>query len=161
MFYYGEGRFDDAFLEFSEVVRIQPISEMAYFKMGTIKLSVGDSKKEAGDLSAAGANYQEALGFLQKAIDINPNFADASYNLGLAYLKLDNREGAKKQWLHTLVLKPDHPRALYNLGQLLNLMGDKKGSAEKLCKFMGLGLKEFAAEMETARKVVSAGGGCP
>jgi tetratricopeptide (TPR) repeat protein len=161
LFYNGEGRYDEAMNEFSEVIRIQPISEMAHYKIGTIKLQTGDKKKEEGDLTGAGSYYAQAQEELKQALNINPAFVDASYNLGLAYLRLGEKENAKKQWEHTLILAPNHPPTLYNLGHLYSLLKDKKRSLEKLCNFVSLQLKEYGGEIEAARKIIAAEGGCP
>ncbi|PIR17875.1 MAG: hypothetical protein COV46_02335 [Deltaproteobacteria bacterium CG11_big_fil_rev_8_21_14_0_20_49_13] len=161
LFYYNEGRYDEAMTEFSEVTRLAPISEIAYFRLGTIKLAIGDQKKQEGDMTAAAGYYADAEGNINRALQINPSFVDASYNLGLAYLKQGKTEEAKKQWKHTLILEPNNPRTLYNLGNLYNYLNDKQNALEMLCKFISVGVKDFTAEIETAKKVVAAGGGCP
>jgi len=161
IFYYNEGRYDDSMNEFTEVIRLNPLSEVAHFRLGTIKLHMGDSKKEAGDIQLAREYYAQTAEELKKALQINPTFVDASYNLGLAYLRLGNQDAAKKQWELTIVSDPTHPQTLYNLGQLYNHLGQKKASKELLCKFVNLQIKEFAGEIETARKIIISEGGCP
>ena len=161
LFYYNEGRYDDSMNEFTEVTRLNPLSEVAHFRIGTIKLHLGDGKKESGDAGLAQEYYAQAAGELQKALHINPTFVDASYNLGLAQLRLNNKDAARKQWELTLVTSPLHPQTLYNLGQLYGYTGRKKESLELLCKFISLQIKEYAGEIETARKIVASEGGCP
>ncbi|MBI2092863.1 MAG: tetratricopeptide repeat protein [Deltaproteobacteria bacterium] len=161
MFYYNEGRFEEALTELEEVARLQPISELAYYRVGTVKLNIGDAKKQTGDAASADVYYDAAKAAFQHSLEINPNFADASFNLGLVYLKQGNNEEARRQWEHTLILDPKHGRTLYNIGTLYNYIGNKKASLEKLCLFLRLGIKDYATEAETARKITESHGGCP
>ncbi|MBM3247944.1 MAG: tetratricopeptide repeat protein [Candidatus Omnitrophica bacterium] len=54
----------------------------------------------------------------KKAIDLDPEYADAHYNLGALYFRMGNLLDAKKMWQKVLKLKPDH---IYAKEQLLDL----------------------------------------
>ena len=51
----------------------------------------------------------------KQAIKINPDFADAHYNLGAAYLLLNDRGSALKQYKILKSLDPELAKKLINL----------------------------------------------
>jgi superkiller protein 3 len=42
--------------------------------------------------------YDEAIAPLKKAIELDPKYAPAYYNLGAAYINTNNKTGAKEQY---------------------------------------------------------------
>ena len=68
-----------------------------------------------------------SLGFLEKsieefnkALEINPKYANAFYNLAVVYEMLGNYYGAKETYHKVLSINPDHPETITNLKFLLN-----------------------------------------
>ena len=57
--------------------------------------------------------YEEALKILDKAIALNPDYADAWYSKGLTLLKLGREEEALKVYHKVIKLNPDYARAWY------------------------------------------------
>lgn len=55
----------------------------------------------------------------QTAIDWDPEYVDAYYNLGTAYNQLQDYERSAQAFEQAIKLKPDYPEALYNLGLTL------------------------------------------
>lgn len=61
-------------------------------------------------------NYDKAIEDYTKAIELNPNFADAYYNRGLAWVAIKEKEYDKaiKDYTKAIELKPDYADAYYN-----------------------------------------------
>jgi len=60
--------------------------------------------------------YREAILFLQKAIELDPGFKEAYYNLGLSYERLGEYKDAIKNLQIAIKLSPDDANAYYALG---------------------------------------------
>ena len=70
-------------------------------------------------------NIKEAMFFYQKAIEINPAFAEAYNNLGLLYFeKLGKANEALILFNKAIGLKPSYPLAYYNRGKVYQDRGD-------------------------------------
>lgn len=75
--------------------------------------------------------WDQAVTAFTRAIENNPQFYSAYYNLGLVYTQLGDSELAKDAYLQTLVIKPEHVQARYNLA-LLYFQGRDLPSAAAL-----------------------------
>jgi tetratricopeptide (TPR) repeat protein len=60
--------------------------------------------------------YQKAILFLKKAIELNPEFSEAYYNLGLSYERLGEYKDSIKNLKEAIKLSPDDANAYYTLG---------------------------------------------
>jgi superkiller protein 3 len=60
--------------------------------------------------------YQKAIAFLKKAIELNPEFSEAYYNLGLSYERVGEYKDAIKNLKEARKLSPDNPNTYYALG---------------------------------------------
>ncbi len=69
---------------------------------------------------------QEAFLHLQKALEINPHYADAYYNLSNLFARQGNNEEALVQLMKSLRIKPDKKEAHNDLGVLLNKRGKNR-----------------------------------
>jgi tetratricopeptide (TPR) repeat protein len=58
----------------------------------------------------------EAIEHLERALQINPDLADAYYHLGLALVQLGRAQEAMNHWEHAVRINPDFAEAHYNLG---------------------------------------------
>ena len=86
--------------------------------------NLGDSYLHLGQ-------YAEALPYLQKANDLDPDYAPAYYNRGYAWANLGDPKNAKEFYLRAIE-KGSHFGLTYNnLGILLVKEGDLKGALEK------------------------------
>jgi tetratricopeptide (TPR) repeat protein len=59
--------------------------------------------------------YREAIEAFKEAIQINPDFAEAHYNLGMSYLILNNKSGASYEYNILINLDPHSANKLFNL----------------------------------------------
>lgn len=62
--------------------------------------------------------YEQAIGFLKKALESNDKDHDTHTNLGLAYTELKELEPAKQSFIQSLNLNPEQPVVLNNLGNI-------------------------------------------
>ena len=115
--YYRDNRYEEAVETFRKVVALDPEHGNAYLKMGT-SLSRMNRPEEAIDALQKAAKYlanpvvynnlaiaygkagklDEEITALQKAISMRPNYAAARYNLGMVYLKKNDRPAAMGQY---------------------------------------------------------------
>ena len=75
-------------------------------------------------------NDRERLERCQRDADENPGSAVAHYNLGLAYTRRGQMEGAETAYRKALEIDPELVEAWVNLGGALMLKWDFKGSLE-------------------------------
>lgn len=72
-------------------------------------------------------NYREAERYLGKAVDMDPEYADALYLLGDLYVKKMQLEKATLLWTKLLEVCPDYkPEVKYFLGSILLENGERK-----------------------------------
>ena len=66
---------------------------------------------------------KQALALFQEAAALNPNLAEAHYNLGVARWKIGQFPEAAAAYRKAADLKPDYADAHYNLGIALDEIG--------------------------------------
>lgn len=81
-----------------------------------------------GQLSLAGKDYEQAVGYLKSALRIRADASDSYLNLALAYRGLGENDAAMSNLLIALKFDPGLAHARFVLGQLYNEQG-KKGEA--------------------------------
>ena len=90
-----------------------------------------------GQTAARKRDYQAALDHFQKAVDIDPEFADAYSNIGVAEVSLGRLEQAAEQLQKAVNLVPDHTLAIANLSIVLSQLkryGDAGQAARQALK---------------------------
>jgi tetratricopeptide (TPR) repeat protein len=103
------GRSRDALRQYEQVSRLVPQRYETTAK-------IGQMYGEMGDLETAIARNREAL-------RVNPLYADAWYNLGLAYHLQDKPSQAAEYYSKAIRCKSDHVQAYINLGVVLHAQG--------------------------------------
>jgi len=58
--------------------------------------------------------YEEAIEACKQALSINPDFAEAHFNLGMAYINLNNRDSALEQYKILKNLDTEMANDLFN-----------------------------------------------
>ncbi len=75
--------------------------------------------------------YNSAIPYLKEALLIKPDYADAHYNLGLAYQRLGRQQEAIISYKETIRLNPNYSKAHNNLGKAYEALGrNDESSAE-------------------------------
>jgi tetratricopeptide (TPR) repeat protein len=87
-----------------------------------------------GILAAREGKTDEAIGFFQKALAINPDHAVALQNLGNAYRQKKDWDAARKTLEHALALNPEDAEANYGLGMVYAQLNDTERAYEFLQK---------------------------
>lgn len=105
--------------------------------------------------------FEEAASCFKQAIDLNPNYIDAYYNLGsiLEYLKQD--DAALSVFKQIILRKPDDYESVYKAA----LLSKKTGEIEKAKMYLsiipqdsilGASAKKLAAELDTDLQTIKA-----
>ncbi|HLL76659.1 MAG TPA: tetratricopeptide repeat protein [Pyrinomonadaceae bacterium] len=89
---------------------------------------------------------QEAVTALQKAVEINPEYAEAHYNLGVIHSRAERYAEAVESFKKALAARADYPEANYNLGLAYYLMDDNAGLAAQQKKLQAMN-SPLAAEL--------------
>lgn len=79
--YLRQGKGEEALADINKLQELDPNNPSIMFILGTI---YGDEKNDIFD-------GQKAIEYYMKAIEINPNYYDAVYNLGAMYITLSNK----------------------------------------------------------------------
>jgi tetratricopeptide (TPR) repeat protein len=86
-----------------------------------------------GVLRESAGDHKEAADLLARLAELEPDNADAHYNLGSVFGALDRTAEAIESYRCAIALKPDHAKAHNNLGSALRTFG-KLDEAEAMCR---------------------------
>ena len=81
----------------------------------------GEDKYQKGD-------YQGAIAAYTQAIALNPKYAPAYNNRGIARSKLGDNKGAVADYNQALQINPNYAKAYYNRGNARSDLGDNQGA---------------------------------
>jgi len=110
--YYGENNIQKAFIELQKAVELNPEDKDVLYMIGIIYLLNYD-------------DFPKAIDFFQKAVSVDPDFAEAHNNLGFAYEKSRKFNEAIDSYKKALSnLKYRSPEKAYNsLGRVYYRLG--------------------------------------
>ena len=99
LIYKAQGRYSEAIENLEKALKLQ-------IGRGDLQthLNIGDTYRKM-------AQHEKAIPYYQKAIQLNPNHANAHLLLGLSYRALKRSDQARVLFEKTLELEPDHPQA--------------------------------------------------
>ena len=97
--YKTQGRYQEAIVHFGKVLELQRESVSA-----TVYMDIGDTYCKLRE-------YDKAIPYFKRAVQLNPNHANAHLLLGLSYQALKRGDLASVHFEKTLQLEPDHPQA--------------------------------------------------
>ncbi len=101
------------------------------------------------------ADHKGALDQFRTAVRLNPDDADAQYNLGRELKADGDTAGAIAAFRRAIELKPDFEQAHYNLALALRSQGDA-GSAKKELDELS-GLHEFRSRLAQSKLLILQG----
>jgi len=105
MLYQELGELELAKEQYENLIALDPKSYPAYNSLGYIALVYED-------------NYEEAVRFFSKTIDIDPLFDQAWCNRGIAYYYLEEWKKARADYLKCLEINPKNEGAIRELNRL-------------------------------------------
>ena len=108
--------------------KVQAESASFYFNLGREKSLKDD--------------YPQSIKEYSKAIQKNPNYADAYFFRGLSQGRLGNHQEALEDFTRVIELNPKDANAYYNRGIAKEKLDDKKGFCLDVQKALSLGFKE-------------------
>lgn len=91
---------------------------------------------------------EASLEHYQRAIDLDPDYADAYFNLGNTLADLGRREPAERAYREALAHKAELPQAYLNLGRLARLDGRPAAAVEVLRRGLDEGKAKGAVAAE-------------
>ncbi len=97
------------------------------------RLSGGDTVNlliDRGELFSSRNENKKALPFLDAAVDLAPDYAEAWSHRAYVEYRLENYQAALGDLRRALALEPNHFRALDGMAKILALVGEKKAALE-------------------------------
>ena len=76
--------------------------------------------------------FDEAIDSFKQLLKINPHYAEAYNNMGVALKDKGDPEAAIDSYKQALNINPDYAEAYYNMGVALKDKGDPRGSDRQL-----------------------------
>ena len=153
-----QGRLEEAWRAFSEVIAADPANAMAFHLRGLVYLQAGQAQEAIGDLrqavllnprdavghsNLAGAlreagAYDEALASGERAIGLDPAFAEAYLHCGNALLDLARPAEALARYDQAIARQPKDPRPHSNRGAALRSLNRLPDAARSYERAMAL-----------------------
>ena len=121
---YSQGQLQQALKQAKALVQQFPMSLVLYNIQGAVLQELGQL-----DLSIDAYN---------KALAIEPNYADAYYNMGMALQRQGKLEKAIKAYNKTLAIKPDYADAYNNVGVILQDQGKREEAVEAYIRALSI-----------------------
>lgn len=103
---------------YNRALELEPRNPLYFLKLGQIKRSEGDAKKEGQERDGL---YNEARDFFQKSIDQKKNLSAAHYNLSVTLSRLKDLDKAIESAEEALRIENNNLNYRYNLGALYQL----------------------------------------
>ena len=108
----AQRRYDEAKIELERAVRIDPQQPKAFYNLGVLKM-----QSEPG-------NKKQQMEYFLKAIEIDPDYADAHSNLASIYSSLEENDRALMHIDRVLLVRPNDAINLFNKGLILRKRRD-------------------------------------
>ena len=102
-----------------------------------LRMYIAKAHNNIGRAFAKQKNFDMAIAHYNKALEINPDFANTYYNLGNVFLRRGELEEAIKHYTKALDLAPDLPEAHLNMGNALF----KQGKLEEAIAYYNKAIK--------------------
>ncbi len=142
---------NDATLFLTDVKTSKKSAKVQNAVGGTL-LSIASKEK---DEALRKQKAQEALTHLKIAIKEHPRYANAWLLQGNAYSYMDQFDSAIQSYKNAMLLKPNYPEAIKNLGINYHLagkyFGEKQGNAKKAIPYLEEAIKLIPENPETNR----------
>jgi tetratricopeptide (TPR) repeat protein len=132
--YYSMGDMETAIEYETRALEILPENRMLIEHLmlfeGTVAETAEVHNNRGAELLLEG-NYSEAADEFRRAIEIDPNYSDAYYNLGKVYSHLEDYSSAEEYYITAIEIDPDDARYHYNLAIVYGKMEMLEESEEE------------------------------
>jgi len=112
--------------------------------------------REAYTRAARSKNAQKAAQELERAIALDPDFAEAHCNLGVAYARLNRYPEAAAEFRRAMELVPDEPLPHANLAWVSAVMGQRTEAEAHVRRALQLSPNNAAARLLANRLLIDA-----
>lgn len=102
------------------------------------KLTLASDYYQDGLRQFGTGNYQQAIAYFDKAIQLQPRYADAYNNRGLAYSRLGQHQEAIQNFNQVIQINPNDPKAYNNRGQEFGNTGQQNRAFEDYSKAIAI-----------------------
>ncbi len=99
------GRTEEAKTEFKNVLKIDSVFEEAYYNLGVCEI---DSYNDDFEQKTKDSIVNNAIHYFQQAVDINPEYVQALYNLGYSYEFKGDKKTALEYYKKAVDIAPDY-----------------------------------------------------
>ncbi len=106
---------------------------------------------EKGENELRKAHYPEAGEFFDRALAIEPRFAEAHSGRGLIYLQQNDLEHAQEQFESAIALSPNLAQALFGLGAVLSRLRDNEAAIQYFNRGLSIDPSSYVALLERGR----------
>jgi len=125
----------EALQYFTQAVNDLPGEALRYFTQAVSDFPLyADAYDGAGQVSIQLGNYQDAIGYLNKALDINPSHIGALQHMTHALQMTGRTQEADAYYLKALATDPENPQLQYEYGMFLATQSDFGKAAEHLLR---------------------------
>ena len=112
--------------------------------------------REAYTRAARSKNAQKTSQELERAIALDPDFAEAHCNLGVAYARLNRYPEAAAEFRRAMELAPDESLPHANLAWVLLVMGQRTEAEAQVRRALQLSPNNAAARLLAGRLLIDA-----
>lgn len=141
--YFQEGKYQEALIEYKNVVQIDPKDADAHYQLALIHMKLGGL-----------SDLQAAFGELTKTVDLDPSLQDAQLKLGEFYLAAKNPEKARKQADIVLASAPQDPKGHLLRGRSLVVEQEFEQGIQEFKKSIELDPDNVQTYIDLARAYV-------
>ena len=132
----SDGRLSEADDIFHQAIQKKPDLYIGYFYCGKVALESGQNQTE------------QALAYLTKAVDLNPDFAEGHFERGRALEQSGKLQEARAEYNTSLVKDGSLSQAHYRLALLYRKLGQAKAANNELALFQKTKTKQEDAVLE-------------
>ena len=158
-FFLQREQYDKAEKMLNTALKLRPHYGKAYFNLARVHLKKNDKEKAwecfkncctkadldtdagfaaYGKSSLMVQKYGDAIIAYQKVLELNPNFPEATFNLGNAYFLSKQFEKAKETYANIVQHNPQEGRSWYNLGETHLILDEPQEALNCFDKVQGL-----------------------
>jgi len=156
--YYGDAKLGKAIGEFNKLDPLRPLEPgvTLIIPFDTTELeritrvNEGYVSYNRGTMLARTGQYEQAVPYLEKAVDTDPSNADAWYNLAVTYQKMGLPEKALPMLQRLTGARPSEKTYLYSYGSVLRKLDRKKEALGAFRRALGLDYRYKEAQYALA-----------